>query len=144
MYFFSVALGLCCCTSSSLAAISHRLLSSCGAWATHLRGLLCHRAWALGQWALEHRFNQMWCTGPAALLYKIILDQGLNTGLLHQQVDSFSHQGSPQQNIFQYTSVQFSHSVVSNSLQSHEPQHTRPPCSSPTPRVHSNPCPLSW
>ena len=26
----------------------------------------------------------------------------------------------------------------------HEPQHTRPPCPSPTPRVHPNPCPLSW
>ena len=35
-------------------------------------------------------------------------------------------------------SVQFSHSVVSNSLQSHESQHTRPPCPSPTPRVHSD------
>ena len=34
--------------------------------------------------------------------------------------------------------VQFSCSVVSNSLQSHESQHTRPPCPSPTPRVHSN------
>ena len=40
-------------------------------------------------------------------------------------------------------SVQFSHSVVSNSLRLHEPQHTRPPCPSPTPRVHPNPCPLS-
>ena len=40
-------------------------------------------------------------------------------------------------------SVQFSHSVVSNSLQPHELQHTRPPCPSPTPRVHSNSCPLS-
>ena len=40
-------------------------------------------------------------------------------------------------------SVQFSHSVVSDSLQLHEPQHTRPPCPSPTPRVHPNPCPLS-
>ena len=40
-------------------------------------------------------------------------------------------------------SVQFS-SVVSNSLQPHEPQHTRPPCPSPTPGVHPNPCPLSW
>ena len=40
-------------------------------------------------------------------------------------------------------SVQFSHSVMSNALQSHEPQHTRPPCSSPTPGVHPNPCPLS-
>ena len=26
----------------------------------------------------------------------------------------------------------------------HEPQHARPPCPSPTPRVHPNPCPLSW
>ena len=41
-------------------------------------------------------------------------------------------------------SVQFSHSVVSYSLQPHEPQHARPPCPSPTPGVHPNPCPLSW
>ena len=33
-------------------------------------------------------------------------------------------------------SVQFSHSVVSDSLRPHEPQHARPPCPSPTPRVH--------
>ena len=38
---------------------------------------------------------------------------------------------------------QFSHSVVSDSLQPHELQHARPPCPSPTPRVHSNSCPLS-
>ena len=41
-------------------------------------------------------------------------------------------------------SVQFSSSLVSDSLQPHELQHTRPPCPSPTPRVHPNPCPLSW
>src|SRR5574339_184191 len=35
-------------------------------------------------------------------------------------------------------SVQFSHSVVSDSLRPHESQHARPPCPSPTPRVHSN------
>ena len=40
-------------------------------------------------------------------------------------------------------SVQFSHSVVSNSLRHHELQHARPPCPSPTPRVHSNSCPSS-
>ena len=40
--------------------------------------------------------------------------------------------------------VQFSHSVVSDSLRPHEPQHARPPCPSPTPGVHPNPCPLSW
>ena len=42
------------------------------------------------------------------------------------------------------SSVQFSFSVVSDSLQPHEPQHARPPCPSPTPRVHPYPCPLSW
>ena len=42
-----------------------------------------------------------------------------------------------------YSSVQFSHSVVSDSLRPHESQHTRPPCSSPAPRVHSNSRPIS-
>ena len=41
------------------------------------------------------------------------------------------------------SSVQFSRSVVSNSLQPHELQHARPPCPSPTPGVYSNSCPLS-
>ena len=45
---------------------------------------------------------------------------------------------------FQLSSIQFSHSVVSNSLQPHEPQHARPLYPSPTPGVHPNPCPLSW
>ena len=40
-------------------------------------------------------------------------------------------------------SVQFSHSEVSDSLWPHEPQHARPPCPSPTPRVYPNLCPLS-
>ena len=40
-------------------------------------------------------------------------------------------------------SVQFSRSVVSDSLWPRELQHTGPPCLSPTPRVHPNPCPLS-
>ena len=41
-------------------------------------------------------------------------------------------------------SVQFSHSVVSDSLQPHGLQHARPPCPSPTPRLYPNSCPLSW
>ena len=45
--------------------------------------------------------------------------------------------------IFWYSSVQFSHSVVSDSLQPHGLQHARPPCPSPTPRAHSNSCHLS-
>ena len=42
-----------------------------------------------------------------------------------------------------YVSVQFSHSVVSYSLQPHESQHSRPPCPSPTPGVHSDSGPSS-
>ena len=41
------------------------------------------------------------------------------------------------------SSVQFSCSVVSDSLRPHGLQHARPPCPSPTPGVHPNPCPLS-
>ena len=42
------------------------------------------------------------------------------------------------------SSVQFSCSVMSDSLWPHESQHARPPCPSPTPRVYPNSCPLSW
>ena len=48
-------------------------------------------------------------------------------------------------NIIEHTfsSVQFSHSVMSDSLWPHELQHARPPCPSPTPGVHSNSRPSS-
>ena len=42
------------------------------------------------------------------------------------------------------SSVQFSYSVVSNSLRLHGLQHTRLPCPSPTPRAYSNSCSSSW
>ena len=42
------------------------------------------------------------------------------------------------------SSVQFSHSVVSESLQPHVPKHVRLPCPSPTPGPCSNSCPLRW
>ena len=45
--------------------------------------------------------------------------------------------------ILKCTSVQFSRSVVSDSLWPHELQHAWPPCPSPTPRVYPNPCPSS-
>ena len=48
--------------------------------------------------------------------------------------NSYSHQ---------FSSVQFSRSVMSDSLQPHESQYARPPCPSPTPGVYSNSCPSS-
>ena len=51
--------------------------------------------------------------------------------------------GAWQAIIHQFSSVQFSPLVVSDSLRTHEPQHARPPCPSLTHRVHPNPCPLS-
>ena len=42
-----------------------------------------------------------------------------------------------------FSSVQFSRSVMSNSLRPHQSQHARPPCPSPTPGAYSNSCPSS-
>ena len=55
------------------------------------------------------------------------------------------HQGRPMRMFFNlmFNSVQFSHSIVSNSLQPHGQQHIRLPCPSSSPRVCSNSCPLS-
>ena len=44
----------------------------------------------------------------------------------------------------QFSSVQSSRSVVSDSLRPHELQHARLPCLTPTSRVHPNPCPSCW
>ena len=43
-----------------------------------------------------------------------------------------------------FSSVWFGSSVMSDFLPPHGLQHARPPCPSPTPRVYSNSCPLSW
>ena len=63
-----------------------------------------------------------------------------NTELLHC-LNHFIHwwDGHP---THLFSSVQFSRSVVSHSLQPHGVQHARLPCPSPTPRAYSNSCPL--
>ena len=77
--------------------------------------------------------------GSCSLLQGIFPIQGSDPGLPHcmQILYQLSHQGSP------FSSIQFSHSVMSNSLRPHELQHARPPCSSPTPVACSNSCPSS-
>ena len=51
--------------------------------------------------------------------------------------------GVEKRHIHQFVRAQFSLSVVSESLQPHKSQHARPSCSSPTPGVHLNSCPMS-
>ena len=60
--------------------------------------------------------------------------------VLKTMVPGFIVDNSP---ILRFSSVHFSHSVMSDSLQPHESQHARPPCPSPTPGVYANPCPSS-
>ena len=64
--------------------------------------------------------------------------------LVFQRLKAISHKyrlGDLALNLI--SSVQFSCSVMSDSLQPDGLQHTRPPCPSPTPRVYSNSCPMS-
>ena len=63
---------------------------------------------------------------------------GIEPGSPTRQADSLSSEP-----LVQFSSVQFSCQVMSNSLWPHESQHTRPPCPSPTSGVYSNPCPSS-
>ena len=67
---------------------------------------------------------------PAWWLYGGINSNLLQEGLCHRLCDPGS--------------VQFSHSVVSDSLRSMDLQHSRLPCPSPTPEACSNSCPFSW
>ena len=72
--------------------------------------------------------------GKTRDLFKKIRD---TKGIFHAKMGSIKDRNGMD------LTVQFSHSVVSNSLRPHELQHTRPPCPSPTPGVYSNSCPLS-
>ena len=88
--------------------------------------------------------------GSLSLLQGNFLTQKSNQGLLHcrQILYQLSYQGIIFRLSFfsgarQFSSVQYSCSVMSDSLRPHEPQHARPPSLSPTPGAHPNPCPLS-
>ena len=101
---------------------------------------LLHCRWIL--YHLSHQGNPRileWVAYPSP---GDLTKPGIETGSNALQTDSLPAelQGSP---IFALSSVQFSHSVVSDSLRPHELQHARPPCPSPTPGVYSDARPLS-
>ena len=74
-----------------------------------------------------------WDSGHSVLSVNII-----NLKRLYQSGPLVSYNRKPE-----FSSVQFSRSVVSNSLRPHESQHARPPCPSPTPGAHSDSRPSS-
>ena len=76
---------------------------------------------------------------PHADLWKLVVRFGRCQGVHFTMVAL----NQPQWKYFYYSSVQFSRSVVSDSLRPHESRHARPPCPSPTPGDHSDSRPSS-
>ena len=94
--------------------------------------------WHLGIWQVLMYLNnlsQVWDV-LICFLYKFVVVLN-NLVIINTRVNEV--------NIYLWiiSSVHFSRSVVSDSLQPREPQHARPPCPSPTPGIHPNPCPWS-
>ena len=89
--------------------------------------------------ALTYMHYHMW---NSWLVWSCCIAQGAQPGALWWSGSVGLRSGVGEGDVC-ISSVQFSSSVVSNSLRPHESQHTRPPCPSPTPRVHSNSCPSS-
>ena len=92
--------------------------------------------WTLLQWTWV-------CEDLFEILISVLLDKYLEVGLLDHMLVLVLISWGPSYYFPLYLSVQFSHSVMSNSLRPHESQHARPPCPSPAPGVHSNSRPLS-
>ena len=91
-------------------------------------------------------------------IFKVLKGENLQPRLLYPAKISFKTDGeiksfSDKQKLREFSTTtpalqqmfsRFSRSVMSDSLRTHELQHTRPPCPSPTPRVHPNSCASSW
>ena len=90
--------------------------------------------------------------GSHSLLQAIFPTQGSNPGLLHHRriLYQLSHQGNPKlacaftKKKSMHCCWLFSHPVISDSLRLHGLQYSRPPCSSPSPRVYPSSCSLHW
>ena len=85
-----------------------------------------------------YSWNRQTCSWYPGFLHSIFSQ----TGMLFFQITAPLYHSDLQAHISVNLS-QFSHSVMSDSLRSHESQHTRPPCPSPSPGIHSNSCPSS-
>ena len=87
-------------------------------------------------------FSVMWTTHEREDLFGILLRRG-ETLTVRAARNAQSEETWKWVQVVRESSVQFSSSVVSDSLRPHESQHARPPCLSPTPGVHSDSHPWS-
>ena len=107
----------------------------------------------LGEWSHHHDYlGPLTCSYLVLLTFLSVLRISGKLGIIHfswkiifplkcifltSRITEFAFL------LFYFSSVHFSHSVMSDSLRPHESQHARPPCSSPTLTVHSDSCPSS-
>ena len=89
----------------------------------------------------EHRSEAQGAAHKAPPASRSLHEIGENALTLAWELASLTSLGWA--HLFLFSSVQFSHSVVSDSFRPHGLQHARPPCPSPTPGVYSNSCPSS-
>ena len=93
------------------------------------------------EWMWELNYKESWVLRNCCF-WTVVLEKTLESPLDCKEIQPVHSEGDQPWDFFG-SSVQFSHSFVSNSLRPHELQHARPPCPSPTSGIHSNPCPLS-
>ena len=93
--------------------------------------------------SLVHRFFQTSVPEWVAISYSRRSSQPRNQTWVSRTTGRRFTVWATRQAILCLSSVQFSRSVVCDSLRPHESQHARPPCPSPTPGVHSDSCPSS-
>ena len=95
---------------------------------------LDHKGWALKNWCFWTVVLEKTLESPLdCKKIKLVNPKGNQSWMSIGRIDAEA----------EFSSVQFSHSVVSDSLRPNGLQHARLPCSSPAPRVYSNSCPLS-
>ena len=82
--------------------------------------------------------HAMDCSPPVSSVHGDFSDKNTGTGCHASPGESSQPRDQTHVSCVSCLSVQFSRSVVSDSLRLHESQHARPPCPSPTPRVHPN------
>ena len=87
--------------------------------------------------------HAMDCSPPVSSVHGDFSDKNTGTGCHASPGESSQPRDQTHVSCVSCLSVQFSRSVVSDSLRLHESQHARPPCSSPSPGVHSDSCPSS-